>query len=321
MTHLSSLFVAGVPITGGYVPGMFGRVDHWFVDADTNAPGDGKNGDAPFATIQAAVDAYEDDANPRRCGVIHIAPREENDGYDETVTISNAAASAGRGAALFLIGEGPIGSVFIQTTTSGAEGMSVSQNNVTLINLGIEAEDDADYALRVFGARFRAFLCKFEGPTADVVRVGPQTVALGAASGVLTGGDVWFVDCEFAWGGSGLVVTSSDYGACTELYVYHPRFHDLTVVGIGENDAGVIGAGQGMLIERPRFQVGSDGSAPTDWIDLNSAGSTGLIISPMFEDDTFDSATVQLATGVKVVDWHTEDEGAPSTGGTTGRPD
>lgn len=260
-----------------------------------------------FSTVQGAVDAVRDGA----ADTVLVCPG----AWDETVTVAATDSD------LLLIGLGGRGAAFIEPTTVGAEGMNVIGNDVTLINFGVAGEDDADYALNVFGARFRAYQCKFEGPTANVVRVGPDTVANGAASGVRTGADALFDDCEFCWGGTGIVITSSDYGPCTELYLRDPRFHDLTVAAIGENDAGVVGAGKGILIVRPLFQVGSDGSAPTDWIDFNSAGSTGLIVSPMFEDATLDSATVQLATGVRIVDWHTEQEGAPSLGGTNGRPD
>lgn len=256
-------------------------------------------------TIADAVSAVQ--AN--RGDIVAVFPG----GYNETITASKAG--------MFFLGLGGRGAAYIQTTTVGAEGMNVTANDVSLINLGIEAENTADYALNVFGARFRAYGCKFEGPTADVVRVGPDTVANGAASGVRTGADALFRDCEFCWGGTGIEIVSSDYGPCTELFLDGCRFHDNTVAHIGENDAGVVGAGKGVLIVDPLFQVGSDGSAPTDWIDLNSSGSTGLIVRPVFEGATLDSATVQLATGVRIVSWATEQEGSPATGGTNGRPD
>lgn len=283
-----------------------GTANDYYGDFQHFFPADSDGVERVHSTISSAVTA----ATAGRGDVIFIAPGS----YDETVTVSKAD--------LTFVGLGGRGAAFIATTTAGAEGMNVTANDVTLINLGIEAENTADYALNVFGARFRAERCKFEGPTADVVRVGPDTVANGAASGVRTGADALFDDCEFAWGGTGLEIVSSDYGACTELYLRNCRFHDNTVAHIGENDAGVVGAGKGIVIKECLFQVGSDGVAPTDWIDFNSAGSTGIICGNYFEDNTFDSATIQLAAGVLFVgNWAEAESGGGAASGTAGRPD
>ena len=304
VSHLSGPLIVN---SGIYGADGTGGGEHWFVDAAA-ANLDGKDWDGAFTTIQKAVDQAS------AGDTIHVAPKAA--GYDETITVLFAKNN------LTIIGEGNRGAVFIITATAGAEGMEVRANDVTLINVGVEAEDTADYALRVFGSRFRAYGCKFEGPTANVVRVGPGTIAQTTAP--IThgrGGDILFYDCEFAWGGTGIVVTSSNFGACTQLRVYRCHFHNLTVACVGENDVGVIGAGRNIWLDECIFDVGEDGAVPTDFIDLDSVGTTGRIYKCTFATTVHASALIQIAAGILYLGNQTQAEGPATGGGTAGRPD
>lgn len=272
---------------------------------DTNS---GRDWDLAFKTLQAAINARSGFIGQR----IYLRPGR----YDESVTIPRTNSN------LSIIGAGGRGACYIDPSTEDATGLEVRADDVTLVNVGVAGEDeDAAFALKVSGARFRAYGCKFEG-AADQVIIGPGTIAQIDDDGTHgDGADGLFVDCEFCWGVDGLIVTSSDYGACTQLRLRDCHFHNLSGVELGENDAGVIGAGRNVWVDDCIFDNAEDGTAPSKYIDLDSAGTTGRIVRPSFLTDVLAAAKIGLAAGVLIVDWHTEAEGAPATGGTSGRPD
>src|SRR3990167_1249972 len=167
------------------------------------------------ATIQAAVTAAS------AGDILYIEPGS----YNETVTVNKR---------LTLVGLGGRGAAYIEPTTVGAEGMQVTADDVTLINLGVAGEDTASYALNVRAAyRFRAYGCKFEGPTGTVVLL-DGTATKNTA-------DALFEDCEFAWGGSGVLFDNSYYGYPTQIRIRGCWFHNMTAVGVGlAADGGVV---------------------------------------------------------------------------------
>lgn len=261
---------------------------------------------AIYATIQAAVDAAV------AGDTIQIAAG----AYDETVTIPRTDANGDPLNNLTLIGIGARGSVFIEPSTEDAGGMVVNADDVTLINVGVAGEDDTAgvIALRVTGARFRAYGCKFEGAASQVV-IGPGTVAQEAAGTHGTGADALFEDCEYCWGTNGIVLTSSDYGAVTQTRVRGGWFHDLVTVSVGEND--VPGSNvciRELLLEGCIFDNAEDGTPPTDYLDLDVTGNTGLVKGCTFARATNASSVIQLASGVIYVANFTE------AGVTTARP-
>lgn len=254
--------------------------------ADTNS---GLSWDSALLTIQAAVDkvvAYNGDR-------ILVGPGS----YDETVTVSMDQAG------LVIVGCGNRGEVAIATETANAEAMLVRGDDVTLINIGVGADSGADYALKFTGDRFRAFGCKFEGADTAGYAVWAQvgTAAQKTAGTDGTASDFLFDDCEFAWTDSGFICASSDYGATTQGVIRNSRFHNCTTVEIGELDTGAIGAVRNLLVDGCSFELAEDGTAPTDFIDLNSTGCTGVIQSCRFSSATHASATIQLASGVLYV--------------------
>lgn len=288
----------GVPVLGsGALPISVGT--YYFVDGENGADGnEGTDLDFPLATIQRAVTlALANDGH-----AIYVAPG----GYDETVTVPFGLSN------LVIAGLGGRGAAFIEPSAVGAEGMDVRGNDVTLINLGVASEDTADFSLRVFGARFRAYGCKFEGNDSvgagnGQVVIGPGTVAQIAALTHGKGADSLFDDCEFCWGVNGFVNQSSNFGAVTQGLLRNCRFHDLTTVHIGENDIGAIGAVRDFEAIGCVFDLDESATPPTDFIDLNSVGSTGLIAHCSFASAAAPAAgVVQLAAGVLYVTNYSE---------------
>lgn len=260
---------------------------------------------AIYATIQDAVDAA------LAGDTIQIAAG----AYDETVTIPRTDANGDALNNLTLVGIGGRGAVYIEPSTEDAAGMLVHADDVTLINVGVAAEDETagNFALTVTGTRFRAYQCKIEGAASQVV-IGPGTIAQEAAGTRGRGADSLFLDCEFCWGTNGITFTSSDYGACTQAKVIGCLFHNLTGDEIDENDVGVIGAVRDAWIVGNVLANQEDGTEPTKFVDLDSAGSTGVIAQNIIANPTNASAQIGIAAGVIYVANLTE------AGVTTARP-
>lgn len=256
----------GIPQLGSGIPTNIGQ--YLFVDSTNGTDGNrGESIERPFATIQKAVNSA------KRGSVILVAPGQ----YDETVTISRTTASSN----LTIVGMGGRGAAYIEPSTEDAAGMVVHADDVTLINIGVAAEDETSAAaLTVTGSRFRAYGCKIEGGATQVV-IGPGTVAQEAAGTHGVGADWLFRDCEFAWGADGIVLTCTDYGAVTQGRIERSRFHNLTskhiteAVGSG-GSAGV--AFRNIVIVDCDFDDLEDGTAPTNYIDLNGDNAnTGIV--------------------------------------------
>lgn len=243
------------------------------------------------STIQAAVNAA--DAGD----ILYIEPG----AYVETVTVSKR---------LTLVGLGGRGAAYIEPTAAGAEGMLINASDVTLINLGVAGKSDSDYALRVNGngaakngKRFRAYGCKFEGPTGTVVLLD------GDANYNVS--DALFEDCEFAWGGSGILFDDSGYGYPTQIRLRRCWFHNLTAVHVG------LAAGGGVVnLELTDCVHDNDeaGAAPTDYIKVDRAGDTGIISGCRFATATNASGVLTIAAGIK---WAAN---ATEAGWSTARP-
>lgn len=253
----------------------------------TNNSRDGSDAERPLSTIQQAV------TNAPAGSVIFIAPG----AYDESVSISKS---------LTLIGCGPRGSVFIEPSAAGAEGLQVTADDVTLINVGVDGDDTADYALNVnAAARFRAKGCKFElgGGT------GPAVLLNGTDDGQAA--DAIFEDCEFAWAGTGIQFDDSGYGYPTQIRVVRCRFHNLTTAGLGVAASGLV---KNLALLDSDFDNLEDGTAPTDYILLSDNGNTGIVSGNRFATATNATGVLTIGTGLKWATNYTE------AGASTARP-
>lgn len=239
---------------------------------------------SPTSTLAAAIAA----ANAG--DVLYLEPGQ----YNESVTVNKR---------LTIIGLGGKGAAYIEPETAGAEGMLVTADDVTLVNVGVAGASAADYALQVGSQtvspdRFRAFACKFEGPDAAVA------VLKGA-------GDSLFEDCEFAWGGSGLLFAPNDDGFVTQVKLRRCHFHNLTAVHVGLAASGGV---TNLEMADCLHDNAEDGTAPTDYIKVDRAGDTGIITGCRFATATNAATVLTIAAGILWVGNATE------AGWSTARP-
>lgn len=270
--HLSGpLYVGGLLVSPsmGLLLSSPGSV--LYVDAAAQGGRVGTSWEDAFTTITAAL------ARASAGTKILVAPGQ----YDETVTIPRTLSK------ITIIGTGGRGAAFIEPSTEDADGMIVHADDVTLVNIGIAAEDSTsgNDALTVTGSRFRAYSCKIEGGNKQVV-VGPGTVAQEAAGTHGVAGDILFYDCEFCWGTDGVHLTCTDYGAVTQIRFELCRFHNLS----GKHLTETVGSGgsaavtfQNLTVVRCDFDDLDDGTAPTNYIDLNGDNAnTGVVTDSSF---------------------------------------
>lgn len=291
----------GVPLIGGGMPflgssGLTSLRGYLFVDGDNGADGyEGLNPDYPFATIQRAIDVA---ASLYNDGVgIMVAPKRDASGYDETVTIARTLTGP-----VYIIGGGGRGATFIDPSTEDANGMIVHADDVTLVNVGIAAEDTTagNESLIVTGSRFRAYGCKLEGGAIQAL-LGPGTVALEAAGTQGRGGDMLFEDCEFCWGTDGVWLQGTDFGGVTQVFFKHCLLHNLTGKHITEN----VGSGGAaavtffnFLCHACTFMPLEDGTAPTNYIDLNADNANTGVVSNCIFPTAIDSGKNLVSTAV-----------------------
>lgn len=240
--------------------------DRWYVNQARSSSGDGTSWDAAYKTIQEGVNKAANNNNDR----VFIAPG----AYNETVTIANTKNM------LTLIGVGGLGAAFIEPATVGAEGMLVQASDVTLINLGVAGEATSDYALKVagnrpggtgtkFGRRFRAFHCKFERGEGT----GPVIILTGDDNYQVA--DLLLSDCEVAWATQGIHFVASGYGVPTQVFIEGCRFHNLSVAHI--SDPGAADYVADLSVRDCEFMRMQNGDAPTNFINIGHANSTGLV--------------------------------------------
>lgn len=281
----------------GALPLVFGT--GLFVGTNGNNGLDGLATDTPYANIQSAVDAAVDG------DTIYIAPGV----YDETVTIR-----VGKG--LTLIGLGGRGSVMISPTDADAVGLTVYANDVTLQNITVDGDNTADYACHVYGDRFRAYSCKFMGPTTDgyAFGMGPETAAQIALLGLGSGADGLLVDCQFTNTYDGVMVSSSDFGQATSWRLERCRWDNNSNVCVNNNDGGQVGAGANIEIVDCSFGLMADGTPPVQFLNMVGALFSGYVTRCSFANPTNDAAL--LTIGILVL-WMAN---ATEAGWSTARP-
>ncbi len=203
-----------------------------------------------------------------------------------------------------LIGQGGRGAAYIEADTAGMEGLQVTADDVTLINLGVAGQATSSYALNLnAAARFRAFGCKFEGPTGTVVLIDGTATDQSA--------DALFEDCEFAWGGSGVLFDDSAYGYPTQMRIRRCWFHNLTAVGVGLAAAGGV---SNLELTDCVFDNAENGTAPTNYIKVDRAGDSGIVSGCRFATATAAAAVLTIAAAIKWV------ANATEAGWSTARP-
>jgi hypothetical protein len=232
----------------------------------TDRPSSGRGQRSPFQTITYAL------SRVLAGDVIAIMPGS----YDEQVTI--AAAKSG----ISLIGLGNRGSVCIAPSGTNKTALTVSADDVTLINIGCEG-DGTGGGLVVSDdvARFRAYGCKLEG---------------GALATKLIGvGDLLMDDCEYCWTASGLLFAVGAEGFCTQVKISRPRFHNCETVCAGlATNGGVVN----LDLSEGVFDNAEDGTPPTDYIKIDRVGDTGIISGCRFATATNAAAVLTIAAGI-----------------------
>lgn len=262
----------------------------YFGDFQNEFPEDKEGVVRVYTTIDGAVGACV--AN--RGDVILVAPGS----YDETV----AADIAG----ITIVGMGGRGAVYIEPSAAGAEGMQVTADDITLINIGVDGDDTADYALNVNAAsRFRAYGCKFELGSGT----GPAVLLNGTATDQTA--DALFKDCEFAWAGIGVQADDSAYGYVTQVFLENCKFHNITTACIGVATNGLY---KNLIVTDCVFDNQEDGTAPTDYILLSDNGNTGVFSGNRFATATNATGVLTIGTGIKWV------ANATEAGWSTARP-
>ena len=236
----------------------------FFVDpSHDNANDDNKGWDArhPLETIQEAVDK----ASAGDWIVIMSGT------YDETVAVDKA---------LTFYGSGGHASVIIQPTTAGAVGMTISANDVKLINIAVFGDDTADYAVAIADgfSRISAFNCEFAGPDANVFQI------TGAVNVLLQ-------ECSFSGGGNGIEIIDGAAVTPDAIYIVDCFFSDLTDAHI----EGAAGAPTRLIVDSC---VHDANTVPTKFYNIDGVGTTGVVSNCRISHATNDTGVLDIAAGV-----------------------
>lgn len=278
------------------VAGSSGPGSAQYVDGTNgNNSNSGLSWNEAKATITSAITAAA------AGDTIHVAPGS----YDETVTVNKAK--------LTIVGHGGRGAVFIEPSAAGAEGMQVTAPDVTLINIGVDGDDTADYALNVHGnigvhadgvRRFRAYACKFELGSG----AGPAVLLDGDNDDAV--GDILFSDCEFAWAGYGIKFLESGYGAPTQVFLEGGKMHNIATSYLWDGDSSV--GPTNLEVSEVKFDASEGGTEPTKHLDL--VVGDGIFSGNRFAILTNDNTKLVISANIQWVANGTE------AGWSTARP-
>lgn len=227
-------------------------------------------------TVQAAITA----ASP--FDRVVIAPGN----YDESVTITTRE--------LTLVGAGSRGGVGISPSASNATGLTINGVSGTIF-YNIDANGTGTggglnvVATAAKVRRLTAVECKFEnddgtGFSAKLESTVNHDVA-----------DSVFQACEFAWAAKGLIINVTGGGnPVTETLVKDSLFHDLDTSHIEEQGTFTVG----IWLWNCYFARDEAGTAPTQYLLLNTAGTIGSVSGCRFAHATNASAVLKIAAGV-----------------------
>jgi hypothetical protein len=265
----------------------------YYVSTNGNDANSGESWDEAFLTVQAAHDAASEG------DLILVAPGE----YDEDIEITTGKIS--------IVGAGPRHSIRITGTSAGTKtAMTLTGvQDVGLYNLNLEGRTSSGSALVYTGQirRVEVAGCKIHG--------GDQAVLISAPASSQTV-DVRFEDCVIANSAIGISINYSGGDPCHQIVVTKCLFSKITADCIVEN-----GATHDISIYDNVFAA-SDGTEPTQFLDIDTTGTTGFVAKNVFHTTIFSTAKFAIATGVLFAGNISEAEN-PSTnvGGTSGRPD
>lgn len=244
----------------------------FYVDPDNaNASDDNKGWDAeyPLETIQEAIDkASAED-------FILISPGT----YDESVDVDKA---------LTIVGLGGHSATIILPTTADAVGMTISADDVKLVNLSIFGDDTADYAVAIADgySRISAYNCEFAGPTANVFQI------TGAVNVLLE-------DCSFSGGGNGIEIIDGAAVVPDAIVIKGCVFSDLTDAHI---EGAATAATRLMIIDC----VHDANTVPTKFYNIDGVGTTGIVTGCRIAHATNATGVIDIAAGVFWVGNYTE---------------
>ena len=292
----------GVPIFGGpIVPA--GNV-YWVkktTDSDYNifrderltTYADGTN--SIYNTIQAAITA----ATSGRGDIIYVLPGEYNEDITHTKTF------------LRIVGVGARHSVRITGTSAGTKtAMTLSGvQDAGLYNLNLEGRTSSGSALVLTGQirRVEVLGCKIHG--------GDQAIKIDVPASSQTV-DVRFEDNVIANSAIGFNISYSGGDPCHQIVIKDNLFSKITTDCIVEN-----GATHDLSIYGNTFAA-SDGTEPTQFLDIDTTGTTGFVANNMFHTTVFSTAKFGIADGVLFANNISQAENpSAAVGGTSGRPD
>jgi hypothetical protein len=289
-THFSRVVSGGVPLpSAGGLPSLG---NHLIVD-----PGNVSDvyDRPPYQTIQAAVNAAS------AGDVILIAPGE----YDEDVTISTAQ--------LTIVGAGPRHSVRVTGIATGSGGTATAMtvagaSDVNLLNLNLEGRAGGGGLLTTGQIRrLQVTACKLHG--------GTNALEFRSASGAQVV-DVRVEGCVLANATNGLNITYSGGDAGHQIYVRDCLFQKIVTDCVVQN-----GATHDITIQGSTFTA-VDGTEPTQFLDIDDVGTTGLVADNFFHTTVFSTAKFAIAAGVLFAGNVSQAENpSAGVGGTSGRPD
>lgn len=227
-------------------------------------------------TIDKALDVMRDR------DVLFLGPGS----HDEAVTVPVGLDN------ITIIGAGNKGDVSIAPSAANGiamviEGTTTRTQGITLINVGMEGKGTGG-GLHVKGniRRIRVQGCKCEG--------GAFGIKLESnASGAI--GDTIIEDCELAWATTALHLLASGGGdPVTQTYLRNCLLHGFTADGV--LTSGTFAAD--LWIVKNIFARQENGTEPTQYLDIDDAGTTGFVAENSFATPTNATGKLAIASGV-----------------------
>lgn len=242
-------------------------------------------------TLQAAINQAPSNT------MIVLGPGE----YDEAVVIPATKNN------LILYCPWGRGAAFIAPSTTDAVGLTNNADDVSIINIGLDGDGTGAGFINT-GSRFRLYSCKIEGDDVGG-QLRPGTVATEAAGTEGRCGDIYCFDCEFVWAATGLIVTGTDFGAVTQAVFEKCRFWNNATKCVTET----VGSGGSAAVTFFNLQFIDcvfddieDGTAPTNYIDLNADNANSGMVTRCSFPTAINSAKNLVSTAMHwVCNYHT----------------
>jgi len=242
-------------------------------------------------SIQGAIDAAA------AGDVIYIDGGNE---YNENLTLSTSGiALVGIGAR----GSARITGLAVNGTALTIDAAAAAVNDVLLVNLTLAGRGTGK-GLYVQGStrRISAHACHFDGGDTGI-GVLLESTAFGSVV------DTRFIDCQFQQVPTGLsLIGTGGANPCTRTRLEGCAFKHISTVCIVSEFT------RSLEIIDCTFGAQEDGTAPTDFLDIDVADTTGLVSGCRFAFATNESDTLNIASGVMWV------ANATEAGWSTARP-